>query len=56
MFHALYSAHSFPVVPIFVSAEQTYLVIVTIRCPPPPGKFVGTASLHKDIENLVRHD
>src|SRR6516162_11878962 len=56
MFHTLFSAHCFPVVLIFVSAEQTYLVKVTIRCPPRPGKLVGTAIQHKDIENLVRHD
>ena len=56
MLHALSAAHGSPVILVFGCAQQTDLIIVSVRTAARPGEFVGATPEHKNIHDFLRHD
>src|SRR5579862_963251 len=48
-FDALNSAHRLPVVLVFDGTGEADLIVLTVGCPPRPGKLVGAAAKHEYI-------
>lgn len=54
-FDPVSAAHRLPIVLISGSALEANLIVLSIRGPPRPRKFVRTSTQHENIHDLLRH-
>jgi hypothetical protein len=56
VFDTLSASHGRPVILVLGGAQQTDLVVVSVRTSARPGEFMGATPEHKNIHYFLRHD